>query len=81
MVVAIGGTMFQNMPARYLEDKHLPTDIATTPETYAATLRSMPANDEKTILIVEAFSQSFQTLAQILAGTGGIGWILSFAAP
>jgi hypothetical protein len=57
MVVAIGGTMFQNMSARYLEDKHLPTDIATTAETYAATLRSMPANDEKTILIVEAFSQ------------------------
>ncbi|KAF4232492.1 hypothetical protein CNMCM6457_004818 [Aspergillus fumigatiaffinis] len=81
MVVAIGGTMFQNMSARYLEDKHLPNDIATTAENYAATLRSMPANSEKTILIVEAFSQSFQTLAQILAGIGGIGWILSFAAP
>jgi hypothetical protein len=69
------------MLARYLTDRHLPGAISTTAKTYVVTLRSLPADDENTVLIAQAFSQSFRTLARILAGIGAVGWVLSFAVP
>ncbi|KAL4863324.1 hypothetical protein BDV12DRAFT_206663 [Aspergillus spectabilis] len=79
--VAVGGSIFQNMLSVKLQEKGMSGSIATDAVTYAGTLRSLPASDPKTIILIQVFSDSFQVLSLALTGIGAIGGILSFMVP
>jgi predicted MFS family arabinose efflux permease len=79
--VAVGGTIFQNILSLKLQENGMSGSIATDAVTYAGTLRSLPASDPKTAILMQVFSDSFKVLSLVLTGIGAIGGILSFMVP
>ncbi|KAL3443748.1 MFS general substrate transporter [Aspergillus insuetus] len=79
--VAIGGTIIQNILTVNLKDRGLSGSIATDAVSYAGMLRSLPADNPRTIALMEVFSESFRVLAFALTGIAGLGGVLSFMVP
>jgi hypothetical protein len=44
-------------------------------------LRSLPADEPRTSVLMEVFSESFQVLALALTGIAGLGGVLSLMVP
>ncbi|KAL2859643.1 MFS general substrate transporter [Aspergillus pseudodeflectus] len=79
--VAIGGSIVQNILTVKLKNRWLSGSIATDAVSYAGMLRSLPADEPTTIVLMEVFSDSFQVLALALTGIAGLGGVLSLMVP
>ncbi|KAL3461855.1 major facilitator superfamily domain-containing protein [Aspergillus heterothallicus] len=79
--VAIGGSIVQNTLTAKLRDRGLSGSIATDAVSYAGMLRSLPADAQRTIVLMDVFSEAFRVLAFILTGVAGLGGVASFMVP
>lgn len=74
--VAIGGTVFQNLLARYLSDKGLPKSISNDAEEFVSTLITLPNSAYRDDLL-GSYTKAFQVLFAILTGLSAVAGIVS----
>lgn len=74
--VALGGTVFQNFLARYLDMAGLPKSIASDAEGFVAVLKDLPGSQYKNDLLW-AYATAFKSLFAILTGLSALGGMAS----
>lgn len=75
--VAIGGTVFQNLLAKHLQDQGLPTSIAKDAEGFVKTLRALPLDSVFRAQVIHAYVQAFHGVFGVMLGIAGLGLVLS----
>lgn len=75
--VAMGGTVFQNLLTRHLQDRGLPTSIAKDAEGYVKTLWALPATSTLRIEVTHAYVLSFHGVFGVMCGIAGLGLLCS----
>ena len=73
--VAVGGTAFQNLLARYLRESRLDEAIARDAEQYVKVLLAMPKTNEFRQMVVRLYAKAFRGVFEVFTGISGLGGI------